>query len=135
MVERFTLVQMKELLDIYTIIKILTDRIVNLESKITNMPEVIKYLIGKLKALEESIEFQNETYKKMKKHMTEEKQKLKTYSRNNKEVKNFIQQNTEMKEQIADLEKVSNSRVTKSSYETKLHKMTSHFELVIRKFL
>ena len=90
MVERFTLVQMKELLDIYTIIKILTDRIVNLESKITNMPEVIKYLIGKLKALEESIEFQNETYKKMKKHMTEEKQKLKTHSRNNKEVKNLF---------------------------------------------
>lgn len=104
MVERFTLVQMKELLDIYTIIKILTDRIVNLESKITNMPEVIKYLIGKLKALEESIEFQNETYKKMKKHMTEEKQKLKTHSRNNKEVKNFIQQNTEMKEQITELQ-------------------------------
>ena len=135
MVERFTLVQMKELLDIYTIIKILTDRIVNLESKITNMPEVIKYLIGKLKALEESIEFQNETYKKMQKDMTEEKQKLKSRSMNNKEVQNFIQKNTEIKEQIADLEKVLNSRVTRSSYETNLHKVTSHFELVIRKFL
>ena len=128
MVERFTLVQMKELLDIYTIIKILTDRIENLESKITNMPKVIKYLTGELKALEESIKFQNETYKKMKKDMTEEKQKLKTHSMNNKEVQNFIQKNTEIKEQIADLEKVLNSRVTKSSYETKLHKMTSHFE-------
>ena len=128
MVERFTLVQMKELLDIYTIIKILKDRIENLESKITNMPKVIKYLTGELKALEESIKFQNETYKKMKKDMTEEKQKLKTHSMNNKEVQNFIQKNTEIKEQIADLEKVLNSRVTKSSYETKLHKMTSHFE-------
>ena len=135
MVERFTLVQMKELLDIYTIIKIFTDRIENLESKITNMPKVIKYLTGELKALEESIKFQNETYKKIKKDMTEEKQKLKTHSMNNNEVQNFIQKNTEIKEQIADLEKVLNSRVTKSSYETKLHKMTSHFELVIRKFL
>ena len=128
MVERFTLVQMKELLDIYTIIKIFTDRIENLESKITNMPKVIKYLTGELKALEESIKFQNETYKKIKKDMTEEKQKLKTHSMNNNEVQNFIQKNTEIKEQIADLEKVLNSRVTKSSYETKLHKMTSHFE-------
>ena len=128
MVERFTLVQMKELLDVYTIIKIFTDRIENLESKITNMPKVIKYLTGELKALEESIKFQNETYKKIKKDMTEEKQKLKTHSMNNNEVQNFIQKNTEIKEQIADLEKVLNSRVTKSSYETKLHKMTSHFE-------
>ena len=128
MVERFTLVQMKELLDIYTIIKIFTDRIENLESKITNMPKVLKYLTGELKALEESIKFQNETYKKIKKDMTEEKQKLKIHSMNNNEVQNFIQKNTEIKEQIADLEKVLNSRVTKSSYETKLHKMTSHFE-------
>ena len=30
---------------------------------------------------------------------------------------------------------VRNSRVTKSSYETELHKMTSHFELLTRKFL
>ena len=92
-------------------------------------------MTGELKALEESIEFQNETYKKMQKDMTEEKQKLKSRSMNNKEVQNFIQKNTEIKEQIADLEKVLNSRVTRSSYETNLHKVTSHFELVIRKFL
>ena len=30
---------------------------------------------------------------------------------------------------------VRNSRVRKSSYETKLHKITSHFELMTRKFL
>ena len=31
--------------------------------------------------------------------------------------------------------KVPNSRVTTSSYETELRKMTSHFELLTRKFL
>ena len=34
-----------------------------------------------------------------------------------------------------NLSEVWNSRVTKSSYETKLHKMTPHFELLTRKFL
>ena len=36
--------------------------------------------------------------------MTEEKQKLETDNMNNEEVQNLIQQNTEMKEQIAELE-------------------------------
>ena len=40
----------------------------------------------------------------MKKDMTEEKQKLETHYRNNKEVENLIQQNNEMKAQIAELE-------------------------------
>ena len=35
--------------------------------------------------------------------MTEEKQKLEVDYRNNEEVQNLIQQNTEMKEQIAEL--------------------------------
>ena len=37
----------------------------------------------------------------MKKDMTEEKQKLETDSRNNEEIQKLVQQNTEMKEQIA----------------------------------
>ena len=40
----------------------------------------------------------------MKKDTTEEKQKLETDYRNNKEVQNLIHQNTEVKEQIAELE-------------------------------
>ena len=40
----------------------------------------------------------------MKKDMTEEKQKLETNNRNNEEVQELIQQNTEIKEQIAQLE-------------------------------
>ena len=40
----------------------------------------------------------------MKKDMTEDKQKLETDNRNNEEVQKLIQQNTEMKEQIAELE-------------------------------
>ena len=43
-------------------------------------------------------------YEKMKKDMTEEKQKLESDYRNNEEVQNLIQQNTEMKEQNAELE-------------------------------
>ena len=54
-----------------------------------------------MKALQKSIEFQNETNENMKKDMTEEKQKLETDSRNNEEIKKLVQQNTKMKEQIA----------------------------------
>ena len=68
------------------------------------MQEENKQLKGELKALQESIEFQNETHENMKKDMTEEKQKLETDNRNNKEIQKLIQQNTEMKEQIAELE-------------------------------
>ena len=69
------------------------------------MQEENKQLKGEVKALQESIEFHNETYENMKKiNMTEEKQKLETNSRNNKKVQKLIQQNTEMKEQIAKLE-------------------------------
>ena len=80
--------QLKELLDIQenTIIKIFTNRIENLESKITSMQEENKKLKGEVKALQESIEFQYETYENMKKDMMEEKQKLETDSRNNDEV-------------------------------------------------
>ena len=88
------------MLDIHenTIIKILTNRIENLEeSKITSMQ-------GEVNELQESIEFQNKLYKKIKKDMKEEKQKLETYNRNGEEVQNLIQQNTEMKEQIIELQ-------------------------------
>ena len=88
------------MLDIHenTIIKILTNRIENLEeSKITSMQ-------GEVKELQESIEFQNKLYKKIKKDMKEAKQKLETYNRNGEEVQNLIQQNTEMKEQIIELQ-------------------------------
>ena len=87
------MVQLKELLDIHknTIIKIFTNRIENLESRITSMQEENKQLKGEVKALQESIEFQNETYKNMKKDMTEEKQKLETDNRNDKEVQKLIQ--------------------------------------------
>ena len=88
------------MLDIHenTIIKILTNRIENLEeSKITSMQ-------GEVNELQESIEFQNKLYKKIKKDMKEEKQKLETYNRNGEEVQNLTQQNTEMKEQIIELQ-------------------------------
>ena len=75
-----------------------------MESKITSLQEENKQLKGKVKALQESIEFQNKMYEKMKKDMTEEKQKLESDYRNNEEVQNLIQQNTEMKEQNAELE-------------------------------
>ena len=84
--------QLKELLYIHenTIIKIFTNRIKNLGSKITSMQVENKQ--------------QNETYKKMKRDMTEETQKLETDYKNNEVVQNLIQQNTDMKEQIAELE-------------------------------
>ena len=102
----FTMTQLKELLDIHenTITKIFTNRIENFESKITSVQEENKQLKGEMKALQEPIEFQNETYENMKKDMTEEKQKLETNNRNNEEVQELIQQNTEIKEQIAQLE-------------------------------
>ena len=98
--------QLKEQLDIHenTIIKIFTNRIENLEPKITSMQEENKQLKGEVKALKESIEVQNETDEIMKKDMTEEKQKLETNNRNNEEVQKLIQQNTEKKDQIAELE-------------------------------
>ena len=51
--------QPKELLDIHenTIIKIFTNRIKNLESKIVSMQEENKQLKDAVKALQESIEF------------------------------------------------------------------------------
>ena len=106
MAKNFTMAQVKELLDIHenTVIKIFTNRIENLESKITSMQEKNKQLKSEVKVLQVSIEFQNETYENMKKDMTEEKQKLETDNRNIEEIQNLIQQNTEMKEQIAELE-------------------------------
>ena len=106
MAKSFTMAQLKELLDIHenTIIKIFTNKIENLESKIRSMQKENKQLKGEVKALKESIEFQIETYEKMKKDMTKEKQKLETDNRKSEEVQNLIQQNTEMKEQIAELE-------------------------------
>ena len=53
---------------------------------------------------QESIEFRNDTYEKMKKDITEEKQKLETDYKSNEVVQNLIQQNTNMKEQTAELE-------------------------------
>ena len=106
MAKSFTMAQLKELLDIHenTIIKIFTNRIENLESKITSIQEENKQLKGEVKALQESIEFQIETCENMKKDMTEEKQKLETDNRYNEEIQKLIQQNAEMKEQIAELE-------------------------------
>ena len=75
-----------------------------MESNITSMQEENKQLKGEVKTLQESIEFQNETYEKMKKGMTKEKQKLENDYKNNEVVQNLIQQNTDMKEQIAELE-------------------------------
>ena len=92
MVKSFTMAQLKELLDIHenTIVKIFTNRIENLEQKIISMQDKNKQLKGEVKPLQESIEFQYETYKNMKKDMTEGKQKLETDNRK--------------KEQIAELE-------------------------------
>ena len=106
MAKGFTMAQLKELLDIHenSIIKIFRNRIENLASKITSMQQKNKQLNGKVKALQEPIEFQNETYEKMKKDMTEEKQKLETDYKNNEAMQNVIQQNTDMKEQITELE-------------------------------
>ena len=50
-----------------TNINIFTNRIENLESKITGMQEENEQLKSEVKALHKSIEFQNETQKKMKK--------------------------------------------------------------------
>ena len=94
MVKSFTIAQLKELLDIHenTIIKIFTNRIKNLKSKVRSMQEENKQqLKGEMKALQESIESQNETNENMKKDMTEEKQKLETENRNNEEVQKLIQ--------------------------------------------
>ena len=100
MAKSFTMARLKKLLDIHenTIMKIFTNRIENLESKTTSMQEENKQLKGEVKALRESIEFQNKTYEKMKKDMMEEKQKLETDYNNNDVVQNLIQQNTDMKE-------------------------------------
>ena len=68
------------------------------------MQEENKQLKGEVKALQESIEFQNETYEKMKNDMMKEKQKLETDYKNNEVAQNLIQQNTDMKQQIAELE-------------------------------
>ena len=69
MAKGFTMAHVKELLDMHenTIIDIFTNRIENSESKITSIQEEYKRLKGEVKALQESIEFQNETYDKMKK--------------------------------------------------------------------
>ena len=69
MAKSFTMGQLRELVDIHenTIIKIFTNRIENLESKIISMLGENKQLKGELKALKVSIEFQNETYANMNK--------------------------------------------------------------------
>ena len=61
MAKSFTMVQLKELLDIHenTITKIFTNSIENLESNITSMQEENKQLKDEVKVLQESIEFQN----------------------------------------------------------------------------
>ena len=66
--------QLKELLDIHenSIIKIFTNRIKNLESQTISMQEENKQLKGEVKALQQSTEFQNETYENIKKDMNEE---------------------------------------------------------------
>ena len=92
MAKGFTMAQLKELLDIHknTIIKIFTNRIENLKLKITSMQEENKQLKGEVKALQESIEFQNETYEKIKKDMMEEKQKIDADYKNNEVLLNLI---------------------------------------------
>ena len=108
MAKSFIMTQLKELLDIHesTVIKMFTNRIENLESKTISMQEENKQLKGEVKALQESIEFQIETYENVKKDMTEEKQKLEADNRNNEEIQKLIKQNIEMKEQIAELEDI-----------------------------
>ena len=60
--------------------------------KITSMQEEKKQLKDERKALQESVEFKNEIYEKMKKKdIAEEKQKLETDNRKNEEVQNLIQ--------------------------------------------
>ena len=75
----FTMAQLKELLDIHekTIIEAFANRIENLQSCKEN-----KQLKCEVKSLQESTEFQNETYEKMKNDMKEEKQKLEADYRN-----------------------------------------------------
>ena len=102
MAKSFTMAQLKQLMDIHenTVINIFTNRIENLESKIISVPEKNNKLKSEVKALQDSIEFQNETYKNMKKDMKEEKQTLETDSRNNEELQKLIQKNTIMKEKL-----------------------------------
>ena len=102
MAKSFTMAQLKQLMDIHenTIINIFTNRIENLESKIISVQEKNNKLKSEVKALQDSIEFQNETYKNMKKDMKEEKQTLETDSRNNEELQKLIQKNTIMKEKL-----------------------------------
>ena len=50
-----------------TITEFFTNKIENLESKITNVQKENTQLKGEVKALQESTEFQNETYEKIKK--------------------------------------------------------------------
>ena len=71
------------MLDIHenTIIKTFTNRIENLESKITSLQEEYKPLEDEVKALHEP-KFKNGTYEKMKNNMMEEKQKLETDNKN-----------------------------------------------------
>ena len=75
MAKTFTMVQLKELLDIHEniIIKIFTNRVENLEPKITSMQEENKQLKSEVETLQVSIEFQNETYKKIKKKKKKKK--------------------------------------------------------------
>ena len=63
------------------------------------MQEENKQLKCEVKSLQESTEFQNETYEKMKNDMKEEKQKIEADYRNN-----LNSENTKIKEQIAELE-------------------------------
>ena len=46
----------------------------------------------------------------------------------------LLRQNKKDYFETLDIKEVPNSRVTKSSYETELRKMTLHFELLTRKF-
>ena len=90
MAKSFTAGQLKELLVIIEdiVIKVFWNRIQNLESKIANMQEGNKHQKGEVNALQWSTKFQNETYEKMKKDMTEEKKELETDYRNNKDSRN-----------------------------------------------
>ena len=103
--KRFTMAQLNELLDIhentyYYFLFFFANRIENLKLTITSMQEENKQMKGEVKPLQDSTEFQNE--KKERKDMTEEKQKLETNYRSNKEMQNLIQQITEMKEQTTN---------------------------------
>ena len=61
-----------------------------MELKISSIQKENKQLKVEVKALQESIEFQNETDKNINKNMTKEKQKLETDNRNNEEVQKLI---------------------------------------------